>query len=175
MLGIAGKVVGRMRHLWERHRERQLLSPLYDPDFEDRNLERHTEEALEWLKRAQDAGTDRGVAYGVYFGDDFDLSYPETTGYVCQTFVEQAKINGDSELLDRAIEMGDWEIEIQMQDGAVMGGKFNTDPTPAVFNTGMLLLGGSPLYQTTKEYRFAGRPGAYQIGSFRTRNRTGGG
>jgi uncharacterized protein YyaL (SSP411 family) len=110
---------------------------------------------MEWLKRAQDAGADRGVSYGAYFGQEFDLSYPETTGYICQTFVEQAQLTGDPDLLERAIEMGDWEISIQLREGAVMGGRVNSEPTPAVFNTGMVLLGWSSLLQSTGEGRFA--------------------
>jgi hypothetical protein len=115
---------------------------------------RHLREAIEWLKRAQDAGVDRGVSYGVFFGNDFDVSYPETTGYICSTFVEQERRTGDGNLLSRAIEMGDWEIAVQLADGAVMGGKFNTAPTPAVFNTGMVLLGWSALITRTGEERF---------------------
>jgi hypothetical protein len=109
---------------------------------------------MEWLKRAQDAGVDRGVSYGVLFGQDFDVSYPETTGYICSTFLDQERVSGDGDLLRRAIEMGDWEISIQLPDGAVMGGKVNPAPTPAVFNTGMVLLGWSALIHRTQEQRF---------------------
>lgn len=112
------------------------------------------DEALNWLKRAQDAGSDRGVAYGTPFGKDFEVSYPETTGYICQTFVEQEQRTGEGEYLQRAIEMADWEISIQMPEGAVMGGKVNSNPTPAVFNTGMVLLGWAALIRRTGEERF---------------------
>jgi uncharacterized protein YyaL (SSP411 family) len=109
--------------------------------------------ALDWLKRAQDAGIDRGVSYGVKFGSDFEVSYPETTGYICQTFVEMWRRTGDAEFLKRAVEMGHWEVDIQLSDGAVMGGKFNDNPTPAVFNTGMVLLGWSALVRATGDDR----------------------
>lgn len=154
MLGLAGKVQRRISGMWARRQERVQLGPLYAPDANDLDPRRHLDEAMGWLKRAQDAGTDRGVAYGVYFGDDFDVSYPETTGYVCQTFVDQYRLTGDRNLLDRAIAMGDWEISIQMANGAVMGGKYNTNPTPAVFNTGMVLLGWAALIVETGEERF---------------------
>lgn len=140
--------------MWQRRVERARLAPLYARNDHDLDLERHRREALAWLKRAQDAGTDRGVSYGVLFGDEFDLSYPETTGYICQTFIEQEELTGEAELLDRAIAMGDWEIAIQMPMGAVMGGKFNLTPTPAVFNTGMVLLGWAALINRTGEERF---------------------
>jgi hypothetical protein len=139
---------------WRERREKIRLAPLYAPDADDLAVTRHIREIIDWLKRAQDAGTDRGVSYGVFFGEDFDVSYPETTGYICSSFVEQERLNGDAELLRRAIEMGDWEIAVQLPEGAVMGGKFNTSPTPAVFNTGMVLLGWSALISRTGEERF---------------------
>lgn len=128
---------------------------LYDPDPRDTDLEAHLQEALGWLKRAQDAGSDRGASYGVVFGKDYDLSYPETTGYICQTFVQQGQIRADDDLIDRAVAMADWEIEIQLDSGAVMGGKVNPRPTPAVFNTGMVLLGWSAVLRLLHEERHA--------------------
>lgn len=135
-------------------RQTEDRAALYAPDADDLDLHRHVQEAMEWLKRAQDAGSDAGVSYGVLFGEDFDVSYPETTGYVCRTFLEQEQSTGDATLLERAIAMADWEIDIQLPDGAVMGGKVNSRPSPAVFNTGMVLLGWNALIQRTGEERF---------------------
>jgi hypothetical protein len=154
MVGIAGKVGRKLNQMLEQRRERVELSPLYAPDPSDLDRRRHLNEAMAWLERAQDAGSDRGVAYGVRFGQEFDVSYPETTGYVCQTFVDQEQLTGNADLLRRAIEMADWEIDIQLPNGAVMGGKYNTQPTPAVFNTGMVLLGWASLVRRTGEERF---------------------
>ena len=89
MVGIAGKVGRKLNQMLEQRRERVELAPLYAPDPSDLDRRRHLDEAMAWLERAQDAGSDRGVAYGVRFGQEFDVSYPETTGYVCQTFVDQ--------------------------------------------------------------------------------------
>ncbi len=114
----------------------------------------HLREAAAWLVRAQDAGNDRGVAYGVRFGEGFDLSYPETTGYIIPTFLKLADHYHDPEFRERAIQMGDWEIAVQMDCGAVMGGKYSTHPTPAVFNTGQVLLGWAALFHATGEKRF---------------------
>ncbi len=154
MLELVKRATRRLSAPWERRWEKTRLAPLYSPDDGDLSLDRHLHEALSWLKRAQDAGTDRGVSYGVHFGQEFDLSYPETTGYICQTFVEQEELTGDEDLLDRAVAMGDWEIAVQLPEGAVMGGKFNLEPTPAVFNTGMVLLGWSALIRRTGLERF---------------------
>jgi hypothetical protein len=154
MVGIAGKVGRKLNEILEQRRERVELSPLYNPDPTDLDRSRHLDEAMAWLERAQDAGNDRGVAYGVRFGQNFDVSYPETTGYVCQTFVDREQVTGQADLLQRAIAMADWEIDIQLPEGAVMGGKYNTSPTPAVFNTGMVLLGWASLIRRTGEERF---------------------
>jgi hypothetical protein len=104
-------------------------------------------EAADWLKRAQDAGADRGVSWGVDFGGPFLGSYPETTGYIIPTFLKLADHYKDESFLRRGVEMGKWESEIQMECGAVMGGRVNANPSPAVFNTGMVLLGWSALYE----------------------------
>jgi hypothetical protein len=137
-----------------RRREDRDLSLLYAPDPLDLDPTRHIAAAMAWLQRAQDAGTDRGIAYGVRFGGDFDLSYPETTGYICRTFIEESVRCADAALLERAIAMGDWQIAIQMPEGAVMGGKYKLHPTPAVFNTGMVLLGWAALIRATGEERY---------------------
>jgi hypothetical protein len=147
----AKRVIDHRRTMWH---EDRTLAVLYAPDANDLDRERHLVGAMDWLKRAQDAGTNRGVSYGVRFGEDFDVSYPETTGYICRTFVEQSLLSDDPHLLRRAVDMGDWEIAIQMPEGAVMGGKLNSNPTPAVFNTGMVLLGWSALIRSTGEQRF---------------------
>ena len=154
MLSALQKARRVLQHARTTRREDRELSVLYAPDPSDLDRDGHLASAIDWLKRAQDAGTDRGVSYGVRFGKDFDVSYPETTGYICRTFVEQSELSGDGELLRRAVEMGDWEIAIQMPEGAVMGGKLSSDPTPAVFNTGTVLLGWSALIRSTGEQRF---------------------
>src|SRR5688572_293180 len=127
---------------------------LYQQPQADTDLERHLREAVQWLLRAQDAGSNRGVSYGADLGGEFLESYPETTGYIIPTFLKLAEYQRDESLLERAVEMGRWESEIQLGCGAVMGGRLNANPTPAVFNTGMVLLGWSALYELSREIRF---------------------
>src|SRR5205814_287313 len=94
------------------------------------------------------------VSYGAALGTPFLPSYPETTGYIIPTMLELAEYFNDSDFERRALEMGDWEIAIQMDNGAVMGGTVNADPSPAVFNTGQVLLGWAALYRRTRDTRF---------------------
>ena len=154
MRQLAARAARKIRAQWTQRAENRRLAPLYAPLASDLDLDAHISAALGWLKRAQDAGGDRGVSYGARFGHDFQPSYPETTGYICQTFVEQEQLTGDRDLLGRALDMGDWEIAIQLPEGAVMGGHVNPNPTPALFNTGMVLLGWSALIRRTGQARF---------------------
>jgi hypothetical protein len=134
--------------------DRLRRARLYREASPGAHLERHVREAVDWLKRAQDAGANRGVSYGVDFGGSWRESYPETTGYIIPTFLKLADVYRDDALRVRAIEMGRWESDVQMECGAVMGSVLNTSPTPAVFNTGMVLLGWSALYRQTSDPTF---------------------
>ncbi len=119
------------------------------------DLDWHIEQAAAWLVRAQDFGEDQGIAYGTRLGRGFLPSYPETTGYVIPTFLALARHFGDSRYRERAIAMGNWEIDVQMRCGAVMAGRVNVeDPQPAVFNTGQVLLGWTALLRATHEEQF---------------------
>lgn len=153
-MNLIQRALRRARYEADRHTEKFRLGRLYSPDVSNLDPVAHLDAALDWLKRAQDAGDDRGVSWGNKFGSDFLPSYPETTGYICQTFVQMARRTGDQEFLQRAIEMGLWEIDVQMPEGAVMGGKVNPNPKPAVFNTGMVLLGWAELIRATGDDRF---------------------
>jgi len=100
------------------------------------------------LCRAQDHPPDRGVSYGARFGEGFLASYPETTGYIIPTFLRLGRRLGDESWYRRATEMGRWEVEIQMDCGAVMGGRVDASPpSPAIFNTGQVLLGWARLIE----------------------------
>ncbi len=140
-----------LREAQERRRKTPLYTSLHsslDPDV-------HLREAAAWLKRAQDHGSDRGVSYGTRLGEGFTAaSYPETTGYIICTFLRLAAHYDEPEYRSRAIEMGNWESAIQMPSGAVMGGMYNPNSTPAVFNTGMVLLGWADLFRETGDRGF---------------------
>ena len=141
----------RLVHQWDRVR----LSGLYTDQHSNLDPQLHLDESIAWLKRTQDFGNDRGVSYGTRLGKGFQASYPETTGYIICTFVDLYRIRQDPEYMERAVAMGLWENSVQMESGAVMGGLVNRNPTPAVFNTGQVLLGWASLYNATQDKRFA--------------------
>jgi len=119
------------------------------------DIDLHIKEAAAWLVRAQDAGHDRGVAYGAVLGEDFLASYPETTGYIIPTFLKLAEFYKEPDYLSRAFEMGCWEVALQLSSGAVMAGRADSKHRePAIFNTGQVLLGWSALQKERPDAGF---------------------
>ncbi len=134
--------------------DRQGKGALYTAQHSNLDPDRHLSEAIAWLERAQDHGNDRGVSYGSEFGNGFLPSYPETTGYIICTFVDLGRRYAEQRYLRRAFEMGKWEAEIQMSCGAVMSGMYGSEPAPAIFNTGMVLLGWADLVRQENGHLF---------------------
>lgn len=109
----------------------------------------HLQAAMQWLCRAQDAGDDDGVARMYSLRDGWGASYPETTGYIIPTFLQYARFSGDGSYRERALKMADWEVQVQMPEGAVQGGTIAHEPSPAIFNTGQVLFGWSAALNET--------------------------
>jgi DUF1680 family protein len=135
------------------------------------DLSTHLREAINWLCRAQDAGGGGGVArsYGLRSSRSFSTpgwvgAYPETTGYIIPTFFDYAVFAKEPIYRERAIRMAHWEVEVQMECGAVQGGIINFPPSPAVFNTGQVLFGWARAYQETGEEQFLSA--AHRAGDF---------
>lgn len=143
ILRKARSAVKRARAPFLAAQEKKEKAPLYSSQHSNLDPATHIDEAAAWLCRAQDHGSDRGVSYGSDFGQGFLTSYPETTGYIICTFLDLAKHYGDDAYVQRAVEAGDWEASVQMECGAA--GNYLNNPIPAVFDTGMVLLGLSAL------------------------------
>lgn len=134
----------------------------------------HMNEAIGWIKRAQDAFKGGGVARGYsvawnhhFNGKDWQPPYPETTGYIIPTFFDCAAFLDDKDLADRALKMAAWEIDIQMRNGAVQGGTTG-DKTlvPSVFCTGQVMFGWLRAYKESGDEKFmnaAVRSGDYLL------------
>ena len=122
--------------LW---RDRQETRPSTFSDDE------HLAAAISWLCRAQDVVAG-GVSAGYFFKRGWMPPYPETTGYIIPTLLAVDQT-------DRAIALGEWEIEVQLPSGGVRGG-IGLNDYPIVFNTGQVILGWTALYRATAEERF---------------------
>jgi len=111
------------------------------------NREPHLNHAIAWIKNAQDANSDGGVAayYDLFSG--WGPSYPEVTGYLIPTLLDTLKINKDEDLLKRIFKMGEWLLEIQLVDGAYQGGMIGDEIKPSVFNTAQVIDGLLELYR----------------------------
>ena len=119
------------------------------------NLSRHLRGTMEWLARAQDVGGDRGISarYGLLRG--WGPSYPETTGYIINTFLAYSGNTGVENFRRRAEEAGEWLLTLQFPSGAFPGGHAGPAAVPRVFNTGMVLFGLAELTRETGAVRFA--------------------
>jgi hypothetical protein len=123
--------------------------------------ERHLQAVIEWLCRAQDATGSGGVSrsYSLRFRRAHGrrgwlAAYPETTGYIIPTFLAYAARVGRAEYRERALRMAQWEIDVQLESGAVQGGVIGHAPSPAIFNTGQVLFGWAAAFRETGDPRF---------------------
>jgi prenyltransferase beta subunit len=105
----------------------------------------HLSAAIDWLCLAQDVRDDEadagGVSAGWSFEDGWLPSYPETSGYIVETFIAAARVLHRPDLLDRARRIIDWELSIQRPDGAFPGHFGEPGSQPVAFNTGQIMHG----------------------------------
>lgn len=113
--------------------------------------EDHVQAALRWLGSAQDSSDDGGVSHSYLIGKRWMRSYPETTGYIIPTLLNCAASGAQGDWLERALRMADWELEVQLEDGAI--GDLMTG-APVVFDTGQVLFGFVSAWDQTGELRY---------------------
>jgi hypothetical protein len=110
----------------------------------------HLRKAIAWIKRAQDVFPDGGVSWGYTaktspFAPEqtgWQPMYPETTGYIIETFLRYAKLSGDEDCRTRARHMVDWELRVQLPDGGIQGGTHGAKPVASsTFVTGQVIFG----------------------------------
>lgn len=122
----------------------------FEPIAADRE---HLAAALDWLCRAQDVTGGGGVSAGYHLARGWRPAFPETTGYIIPTFLSAADEFQREDCRERAVRMGDWEMDIQLDSGAVRGG-VGLNPDPLVFDTGQVILGWMALHRTTGKDRY---------------------
>ena len=105
---------------------------------------------VRWLCLTHDMTGRHGCSKGYSLLRGWYAPFPETTGYIIGTLLAYARRTGDDSIARRALEMGDWEIEVQCADGGVMEGLLTDAPKPStVFNTGMVIHGWLDLRETS--------------------------
>ncbi len=102
----------------------------------------HVSACIDWLCRAQDQREGQsdsgGVSAGWSFEDGWLPSYPETSGYIVETFLAAAGYLQHPELRERADRILGWELSIQNEDGSFPGHFGEPGSRPVVFNTGQI-------------------------------------
>ena len=164
-LRAIGRMAVRSSHQWVVLRDALGLRERKAADAE------HLRAAMAWLCRAQDISGCGGVSAGYYLASGWLPPYPETTGYIIETFLrygagtahdtrglasparDTPAATGGGRYIDRAVRMGDWECEIQLPDGGVRG-QIGVNDYPIVFNTGQVMLGWLALHRHTGEQRY---------------------
>mgnify|MGYP000170870416 CR=1 FL=1 len=130
----------RPRHL--RLIVQDLMAPGNQPERDHLD---HLRAAIDWLCRAQDMRAGKadagGVSAGWSFEDGWLPSYPETSGYIIETFLAAAKMLDRPDLIGRAHRIIDWELSIQQEDGAFPGHFGESSSHPVIFNTGQIMHG----------------------------------
>jgi uncharacterized protein YyaL (SSP411 family) len=82
--------------------------------------------------------------------------YPETTGYIIPTFFEASKIPRYNSLKGIAINMADWIISLQDNDGALPGGLYipNKKAEKSIFNTAQMIFGLISAWEHTEDKKY---------------------
>jgi hypothetical protein len=131
---------------WRLRHMRLILSDLIaERERAERDPVEHLRGAIDWLCLAQDVRNGKadsgGVSAGWSFEDGWLPSYPETSGYIVETFIAAATLLARPELIDRAHRIIDWELCIQHPDGAFPGHFGEPGSQPVIFNTGQIMHG----------------------------------
>ena len=132
------------RRAWPAHARAAVERNAAGLPATDPGIERTIAAGLDWLGRAQDhsASADGGAARDYSLLRGWAPSYPETTGYIVPTLLEQAARLNRPDLAERARRMLDWLASIQFPEGSFQGGRVDQTPrVPVTFNTGQILLG----------------------------------
>ena len=125
--------------------------------------------AMEWLVRAAEVKKNKGLSHSYAFLRGWRGSYPETVGYIIPTFFKYSKFKEDKTYSILANNLSDWLIDVQMDNGATMGGIYNKKPVPIVFNTGQNIFGFLSSYEETNNKKYleaAKRSGNFLVKSF---------
>ncbi len=111
---------------------------------------------MNWLARAQDNSkkNDPGISTAFYLYKGWQNSYPETTGYIINTFLEFCRKSGNDLWLKRSISASNWLLTLQIENQGFPG-SYNTDNIhPRVFNTGMILFGLAEIALVTNNQHY---------------------
>ena len=108
----------------------------------------------QWLLKSIEKGKGGSCAhYSIPLG--WSKPYPETTGYLIPTLLRLSGFLDDSRYSVAALNLGEWLLSIQSEDGSWHGGLHPSRKSKAsVFNTGQILKGMMALSKHTGDQKF---------------------
>lgn len=116
------------------------------PDWENlppESRQARIDAALAWTRRSVAATGGQGSAHSWHPLLGWARAYPETTGYLVETWRDWAQTNADDSLLKLADKSVNWLETIQLSSGA-FAGLLAGNTRPSVFNTSQILLANLP-------------------------------
>jgi len=158
---------------WKSTKDFLKLSSNQERQTDERSTDRvgdvdRLEAAADWLARSIDVCGGFASSKGYRFWKGWMPPYPETNGYIIPTLFTLTRLGYCDGLDRRALAIGDWLLTVQREDGGFNGRELGVLDRPAVFDTGMILLGLNSLIDETREERFAaaaGRAAAFLVSS----------
>jgi hypothetical protein len=111
--------------------------------------------ATGWLLRSVRNAPGGSCAYSIPL-IGWSRPYPETTGYVIPTLLNAANLRENQALAEAAVELGQWLLDIQHEEGFWFAGLHPPKGTgqASIFNTAQILEGLVALYRTDAQDRW---------------------
>lgn len=132
-------------------RDDLLAAVRYMVNQEVLETESHLSLAADALIRFSDRSKDGGYSIGYHLLHGWDRGYIETTGYIIPTMFDLSRALNRPDCVESALKNGDWLLTHQNHDGSFSD---ISRQTPAVFDTGQVLIGLHRLSTETNDIRF---------------------
>lgn len=142
---------------------RIMVNDILKKKSSETDVHLHITEGMNWLYESYNKGFPGSSGfYNMNLG--WQDPYPETTGYIIETFFDYADYlqnkanstnNNSDDFYNAAINMTDWLISVQLDNGAFPGGLHsNKGSSPNVFNTGQIMIGLLRTYDETQNSKY---------------------
>ena len=113
--------------------------------------DQHLVAALDWLVRGWEATGRQGISAGYdWLRRKWKAAYPETTGYIIETFLDCAREVPGRDLFGIAIALANYELTMQLSNGAIP----SLDGVPVTFDTGQVIFGWVRAWRETGDDRY---------------------
>lgn len=147
------RIISKFVYYFSYHHIRVWARDLFYNTEAIRSDKTHLDTSMEWLITTSEKTGNKGVPFSYSFRLGWMPPYPETTGYIIDSFLEYYNHSGIEKYLQVALELADWEIDIQLPSGGIrMQRADNT--IPDVFDTGMVILGLTTIYKKTGHSKY---------------------